>query len=118
MRRAASRLAVVLLLAALFGCSGYRSGRQAQISEQRGDWDQAVLDYLELVDRYPGKLSYRIGLLRSKMKASQEHFERGKEFHASGSLDRALEEYVQAVQLDRSNQYAQVELQKLSREIA
>ena len=108
-------LAIVL---ALLGCSGYHSARQAQIAEQEGDWDQAVLQYLELVDQHPGNVSYRTGLMRAKLKASQMHFERAKGLHEAGALDRALEEYRQAVQLDPSNQYARVELDKLMEEIA
>ncbi len=108
-------LVAALLLA---GCSSFRSARRAQIAEQRGDWDEAVLLYLDLVDRSPGNVSYRTGLLRAKIKASQDHFERGKELHAAGALERALEEYQQAVQLDPSNQFAQVELEKLAEEVA
>ncbi len=43
MRTCGICLAVVL---ALVSCSGYKSARQAQIAEQEGDWDQAVLQYL------------------------------------------------------------------------
>jgi general secretion pathway protein D len=102
----------------LLGCSGYNTARQAQIAEQEGDWDQAVLQYLELVDDHPNNVSYRTGLMRAKLKASQMHFERAKQLHESDALDRALEEYRQAVQLDPTNQYARVELEKLMEDIA
>lgn len=118
MRNLRLRGACLALLLALLGCSGYRSARQAQIAEQEGDWDQAVLQYLELIDQHPGNVSYRTGLMRAKLKASQMHFERAKELHEAGAFDRALEEYRQAVQLDPSNQYARVELDKLMEEIA
>jgi general secretion pathway protein D len=116
------RLSIVALalpsLLLVVGCTGYRGAREAQIAEQQGDWDQAVLKYLELADQYPDNVSYRTGLLRAKIKASQMHFERGKDLYEAGALERALEEYRQAVQLDPSNQYAQVELEKLVYEIA
>lgn len=102
-------LVIALLMAA---CSGYRDAREAQIAEQKGDWDTAVLLYLELADQKPDNVSYRTGLLRAKIKASQMHFERGKDLYDAGVLDRAIEEFRQAVQLDPSNQYAQVELEK------
>ncbi len=108
-------LVAILLLAA---CSGYRSARQVKIAEQEGDWDQAVLQYLELVDQHPNNVSYQTGLIRAKLKASQMHFDRGKQLAEAGALDRALEEYRQAVQLDPSNQYARVELEKLMEQIA
>ena len=66
-----SALVALLVLAA---CAGYRSARDAQIAEQQGDWDQAVLLYLDLIDRNPGNVTYRTGLLRAKIKASQMHF--------------------------------------------
>ncbi len=106
------RLAVLVLALMVAACSGYRDARDAQIAEQKGDWDTAVLLYLELAEQNPSNVSYRTGLLRAKIKASQMHFERGKDLYDAGVLDRAIEEYRQAVQLDPSNQYAQVELEK------
>ena len=107
--RALAVLGIALWMAA---CSSYRDAREAQIAEQRGDWDTAVLLYLELADQNPDNVSYRTGLLRAKIKASQMHFERGKDLYDANVLDRAIEEYRQAVQLDPSNQYALVELEK------
>ena len=118
MRRHRFRGISMALVLALLGCSGYNSARQAQVAEQEGDWDQAVLQYLELVDQHPRNVSYQTGLMRAKLKASQMHFERAKQLHDAGALDRALEEYRQAVQLDPTNQYARVELEKLMEDIA
>ena len=98
---------------ALLGCSGYRSYREAEIAERHGDWDKAVLHYLELVDQYPSNISYKAGLLRSKIKASQGHFDRAKKLHEAGALQQARREYLQTLQLDPSNQYAQVEYEKV-----
>ena len=114
------RLAVTLLalVIAAGACTGYRNYRRAQLAEEQGDWDQAVLQYLALLDRDPSNLTYRSGLLRTKFKASQAHFEKAKEFHRAGALERAMLEYRQAVQLDPTNQYAQVELDKVRIELA
>ncbi len=112
------RLTALLLALLMSACSGYRDAREAQIAEQKGDWDTAVLLYLELADTNPDNVSYKTGLLRAKIKASQMHFERGKDLYDAGVLDRAIEEYRQAVQLDPSNQYAQVELEKAVYELA
>ena len=108
----------LFVILVVLGCSGYNSARQAEIAEQEGDWDQAVLQYLELVSDHPNNVSYRTGLMRAKLKASQMHFERAKQLHDADAFDRALEEYRQAVQLDPTNQYARVELEKLMEEIA
>ncbi|MCZ6507049.1 MAG: cohesin domain-containing protein [Acidobacteria bacterium] len=107
------RTMLLLAFLAVLGCSGYRSYREAQIAERSGDWDRAVLHYLELVNQYPGTISYKAGLLRSKLKASQEHFDRAKKLHQAGVLAQARREYMQTLQLDPSNQYAQVEYEKV-----
>jgi general secretion pathway protein D len=109
----AHKTILLLLVLATAGCSGYRSYREAQIAERHGDWDQAVLHYLELVDQYPSNISYKAGLLRSKIKASQEHFDRAKKLHQVGALEQARREYLLTLQLDPSNQYAQVEYEKV-----
>lgn len=114
------RLPVTLLALVLVAgaCTGFRNYRKAQLAEEQGDWDQAVLQYLSLLERDPGNLTYRSGLLRAKFKASQWHFEKAKEFHEAGARERAVLEYQQAVQLDPTNQYAQVELDKVRIELA
>ncbi len=106
---------VVILVAA---CTSTSSQRMAEFSEREGDWDQAVLHYLAVVQEDPGNLAYRGALMRAKIRASQMHFERGKEYRDAGILDQAMIEFQQAVQLDTTNQYAQVELRKARDEIA
>jgi general secretion pathway protein D len=110
----AAALAWTLLAA---GCVSQRGYRQAQVAEEFGRWDEAVLHYLELVEQHPDRLPYRNGLLRAKIRASQEHFKRAKEYHDVGALEPALVEYRQSVQLDPTNQYAQVEYEKLRDEM-
>ena len=113
MTKGKSLLVSCALLLLVLACTANRAYRLAQAAEQQGDWDQAVLHYLELLDQAPDRVAYRTGLLRAKIRASQRHFERGKKFQEANALERALAEFQQAVQLDPSNQYAQVELEKL-----
>jgi general secretion pathway protein D len=103
---------ILPLLLVLAGCS-FAEYRRAQIAEQKEDWDQAVIFYLQLVQKQPDDLTYRAALMRAKMKASQAHFEAGKKFAEAGTLERALFEYRQAVELDSTNQYAATELEKV-----
>src|SRR3954470_15938035 len=93
-------LTLLLVLATIAGCSSYGAYRRAEIAEQTGDWDEAVLQYLQALAQDPGNIAYRAALLRAKTKASQVHFEKGKQFRAAGAVDRALVEYQQAVELD------------------
>jgi general secretion pathway protein D len=107
--------ALLALLPVLFlaGCSSYRSYRQAQIAAAQGDWDQAVLYYVKATQEDPENIAYKAALLRAKISASQQHFEKARQFQQAGVLERALLEYQQAVQLDPSNQSAQVEMGKV-----
>ena len=103
------------MLLVLSGCASFHVYRRAQVAEQTGDWDQAVLHYMQALSQDPGNLTYRSALLRAKISASQFHFEKAKKFSESRVYDRALLELQQAVELDPTNQYAEVELQKVRR---
>jgi general secretion pathway protein D len=116
MQRLARLTAFAVLV--IVGCTSTSNQRMAEYSEREGDWDQAVLYYLELVQDDPGNIAYRGALMRAKISASQMHFERGKEYRDAGILDQAMIEFQQAVQLDTTNQYAQVELRKAREEVA
>ena len=107
-------LALALLaLVAFASCSGYRSFREAQHAEVAGDWDAAVLRYMELVTADPSDLRYRAGLLRAKTQAAHAHFEQGRKLQEAGRHRDALLEMQRAVQLDPTNQYALTELEKI-----
>ena len=116
--RVAGALLLVLLLAGTSGCATYRLAQQASLAEENADWDAAVEHYLELVERQPSNVRFKTALLRARLKASQEHFSKGQRFREAGVLERALIEFQEAVQLDSTNQYAQVELDQLRSEIA
>ncbi|HET9768216.1 MAG TPA: secretin N-terminal domain-containing protein [Thermoanaerobaculia bacterium] len=118
MRRPLLLLPLLLLMLPFLGGCSFTEYRRAQLAEQREDWDQAVIFYLQLVQKQPDDLTYRAALMRSKIKASQSHFETGKRFADAGSLERAQFEYRQAVELDSSNQYAATELEKVRQALA
>ena len=116
-RRRGVTLLFLALAATSLACSGYTSARRAQIAESAGDWDQAVLEYIELTRQNPGDLRYRAALLRSKIQASHLHFERAKEYRQADLLTPAMVELRKAVELDPTNQYARAELEKVRDEI-
>jgi general secretion pathway protein D len=115
--RAVRIVVLVGLAAAAIGCSTYRTRRAAEQAEARQDWDQAVVYYLDLTTREPGELRWRSALLRAKLRSSQDHFAAGRRFLEAGVPERALIEFQEAVQLDPTNQYAQVELDKVRAEL-
>jgi general secretion pathway protein D len=117
-RRALAAAAIAVALATVTGCTSYRVVREAQLAEESGDWDLAVERYIELTDRQPANARYRSALLRARFKAAQEHFRKGQRFYEAGVLERALAEYQQASNLDPTNQYAQVELDRVRAELA
>ena len=117
-KRVVSLLSLAVLVAALTSCAGRKMSNQARLSEQLGDWDEAVVLYLELSQKEPASLSHRAALLRAKVQASHFHFRNAQQYLEAGVLGRALVELQEAVQLDPTNQYAFVELQKVRAELA
>lgn len=117
-KRVVSLLSLAVLVAALTSCASRKMSNQARLSEQLGDWDEAVVLYLELSQKEPASLSHRAALLRAKVQASHFHFGNAQQYREAGVFGRALVELQEAVQLDPTNQYAFVELQKVRAELA
>lgn len=118
MRERKALLGAVLALLVFSSCTSYRNYRRAQMAATAEDWDQAVVFYMKAVEENPGNITYKAALLRAKMRASQEHFNKARRYQQTEVLDRALVEYQQAVALDPSNQSAAVELEKVRRALA
>jgi general secretion pathway protein D len=101
MPHATSRLAllplVALLVAACATTSPMRAGRSA---EQAQDYDRAVVEYTRALQANPDDREARQALDRAKLRASQDHFTRGRRFHATGRLDEALVELQLAAELN------------------
>ncbi len=105
-------LVVTAVMAGATGCVTQRLGKLGAQEEARGNYDQAVLAYAKLVAMDPTIERWRIALERSKLRSSQVHFEKAKEFRENGQLELAIGELQQVVTLDPANQYAQTELEK------
>jgi len=110
--------ALSLMLIVLAGCTGSRAFREAREEEALQHWDLAVLKYSRAAELDPENNRYRMVLARAKIKASQFHFEKGKLYRASGRPELAAIELAQAVLLDSTNQYAEVELRKAREDAA
>ncbi len=102
-RLAAASAGLVLLCVASAGCASSSALHQGIAAEQRQDYDAAVVEYTKAVRKKPDDLEARKGLERVKLRASQDHFTKGRRFAATGKLDMALAEYQLAAELNPSN---------------
>ena len=104
MARANNRIAAVAVLAALLagcGASGaMRAGRQA---ERLDDHDRAVVEYTRALRENPESLDARLALDRSKIRASLEHYGRGRRLSNAGRLEEALVELQMASEMNPGN---------------
>jgi general secretion pathway protein D len=97
-------LAIVLALC-LFagGCAASAALRRGGDAEQRQDYDFAVVEYTKALRMQPNDATARLALDRAKLRASQDHFAKGRRFSATGKLDQALLEFEVASELNPSS---------------
>ncbi|NCO69751.1 MAG: hypothetical protein GW878_04400, partial [Acidobacteria bacterium] len=114
--RRISALVVVALMAG--SCASYRYTRKAEDAKVAENWDAAVYYYLEALASDPGNVSFKMELQRARFKASEGHFQLAMQFKPGGDLARVERELVLAVELDPTHQYAEVELQKVRKDLA
>jgi len=100
LRDFAAWLALCLLAA---GCASSGAFRRGTDAERRQDFDLAVVEYTKAIRMRPADTDARLALERAKLRASQDHFARGRRFAATGKLDQALVEYEVASELNPTN---------------
>ena len=110
-------LTIVLLALALTGCAAQKAYRQAEKEARRDDWDKALLGYSKAIALDPGNTRYGLALQRAKLKASAQHFERGKRYAAASQWELAVAEYQQTLLLHPGNEHAANELQRALRQL-
>jgi general secretion pathway protein D len=93
-------LAVALTAA---GCASSTALRQGRAAEEQQDYDRAVVEYTHAVRLNPNDLNARKALERAKLRASQDHYARGRRLAAVGKFDEALLEYEAAAELNPTN---------------
>jgi general secretion pathway protein D len=103
--RARRRLAAALLAVVVFagGCAASSALRRGRDAERRQEFDFAVVEYTKALRLKPNDNHVRLALERAKLRASQDHYNRGRRFAAAGKLDQALVEYEAAAELNPSN---------------
>ena len=110
-------LTVAVLALALTGCAAQKAYRQAEKEARKEDWDKAVLGYSKAIALDPGNTRYGVALQRAKLKASAQHFDRGKRYAAATQWELAVAEYQQTLLLHPGNQHAANELQRALRQV-
>jgi general secretion pathway protein D len=108
-RRALAALAAACLTVGACASSG--AMHRASDAEHRQDYDLAVVEYAKALRLKPEDGNARAALERSKLRASQDHFSRGRRLAATGKFDQALVEYQVASELNPSNGDLDQELQ-------
>jgi general secretion pathway protein D len=98
-RLAAGRAALfaALLLPGCVTTSPYRAGERA---ERARDYDLAVVEYAKAVRANPDDRTMRLALDRAKIRASQDHYFRGRRFAAAERHEDALVELQLAAELN------------------
>jgi general secretion pathway protein D len=103
-RNASRGLAACLVLSVVaYGCASSGAFRHGRDAERRQDYDRAVVEYTKALRQNPDNADARLSLDRAKLRASQDHFSRGRRFAALGKLDQALIEYEVASELNPTN---------------
>jgi general secretion pathway protein D len=114
LRRPSLSLGPIALLTVIsVGMSACAASRQltgARSAETRQDYDAAVAEYTRVLKQSPGNTDARLGLERSRLRASQDHLSRARRLVAAGSLDEALLELQIASELSPANGDIQNEL--------
>ena len=116
MKRIRTGAVALLALLILAGCAAQKSYRLAERDMRRQAYDRAVLHYSKAVALDPGNSRYEVALARAKIKASGEHFEKGRRFLMAQQLELAIAEFQQTLALNPSNQHARVELDRALRQ--
>ena len=92
------------------GCAASAALRHGRDAERLQDYDRAVVEYAKAVRLNPRDLDARLALERAKLRASQEHYDRGRRFAAAAKYDQALIEYETAAELNPTNGEVEEEL--------
>ncbi|MGH9139911.1 MAG: hypothetical protein ACRD2I_02085, partial [Vicinamibacterales bacterium] len=101
-RRSAVAAVLALCLFAS-GCAAAGALRRGSAAEHRQDYDLAVVEYTKSLRLRPDDAHTRAALERAKLRASEDHFSRGRRLAATGKFDQALVEYQVAAELNPSN---------------
>ena len=101
---------LALLLSGAAGCASKGPMRAAEQAERRSDYDRAVVEYTNALRQDPDNRTARLSLDRVRMRASENHFFRGRRLAAAGRDEEAAVELQLANELNPTNAAAEAEL--------
>ncbi len=93
-------MVLVLLCLLAGGCAASTATHRGLDAERIRDYDRAVVEYTKALRLNPGNVDLRKALERVKLRASEEHFQRGRRLAATGKFEEALVEYQLASELN------------------
>jgi len=108
--RAAWLAAVCLAGLAAAACATSSGVRHGESAERAGDFDRAVIEYTKAIRQNPTERNARLGLQRVRVRASQDHFFRGRRFAAAERYEEALVEFQLASELNPTDAAADAAL--------
>ena len=94
------------------GCATSAAMRAGQMAEGVHDYDRAVVEYTKVVRERPNDHTAIAALEQAKLRASQDHAQRGRRFASIGRLEEALVELQIAGELNPSNADVQEEIDR------
>jgi general secretion pathway protein D len=102
--------AALVLLGGSAACASRGPMRAAQQAERRADFDRAVAEYTNAVRANPDNRDARIALERVRVRAAQEHFQRGRRLAAADRFEEAAIELQIANELNPTDPSAEAQL--------
>jgi general secretion pathway protein D len=99
MANVTSRLLLLAMSVAMAGCASaaMRAGEQADIAR---DYDRAIVEYTKAVREDPDNRAAQQALENAKIRASLDHYARGRRYENAGRLEEALVELQLANELN------------------
>lgn len=95
---------LVSLAVSLTSCAARAGGlRAGQVAERQQDYDRAVIEYSSALKQRPNDVDVRVALERVKIRASLEHFAKGRRLAGTGKLEEGLTELQVAAELNPTN---------------
>jgi len=103
-------LALALVVPASADDSAKTLFKKGQLAEARQNYLEAYEDFKAAYDKKPTDLRYRASFERLRFQAGAIHVKQGQRIREAGDLEKALQEFQTAAQIDPSSFIAQQEI--------